>query len=81
MEALKKKGFRVPEDVSVVGYDDYIYATICKPPLTTFAVDLEVMASMAIESIIQSITGKDNSPGRKVISGHLVIRNSVAERK
>ncbi len=81
VEALKKKGFRVPEDVSVVGYDDYIYATICKPPLTTFAVDLEVMASMAIESIIQSITGKDNSPGRKVISGHLVIRNSVAERK
>lgn len=81
VEALKKKGYRIPQDISVVGYDDYIYATICNPQLTTFAVDLEVMASMAIESILQGIAGKDNVPGRKVISGHLVIRNSVLERK
>ena len=79
-EALKKKGFKIPEDISIVGYDDYIFATICKPQLTTFAVDLEVMAAMAIESIMQSITGRDSSPGRKVISGHLVIRDSVKER-
>ena len=81
VEALKKKGYKIPKDVSVVGYDDYIYATICNPQLTTFAVDLEVMASMAVESALHSITGKDNSPGRKVISGHLVIRKSVLERK
>ena len=81
VEALKRKGYKIPQDISVVGYDDYIYATLCKPKLTTFAVDLEVMASMTIESIMQSIAGKNDSPGRKVISGHLVIRNSVAERK
>ncbi len=81
VEALKRKGYKIPQDISVVGYDDYIYATLCKPKLTTFAVDLEVMASMTIESIMQSIAGKNDSPGRKVISGHLVIRNSVTERK
>lgn len=80
VEALKKIGYRVPEDISVVGYDDYIYATLCKPQLTTFAVDLEVMAAMAVEAILRSIRGEDCSPGRKVISGSLVIRNSVMER-
>lgn len=81
VEELKKIGYRVPEDISVVGYDDYIYATLCKPQLTTFAVDLEVMAAMAVEAILRSIRGEDYSPGRKVISGSLVIRNSVMERK
>ncbi len=80
VERLLEKGYKVPEDISVVGFDDYIYATICKPQLTTFAVDLEIMASMAVESILKSIKGEDFSPGRKVISGNLVIRDSVKER-
>ncbi len=79
VEQLKLDGYRVPEDISIVGFDDYIFATLSNPPLTTFAVDLPLMTKMAVDSILRGITGDNLSPGRKVISGKLVIRDSVAK--
>lgn len=79
VEQLKAGGYRIPEDISIVGFDDYIYATLSNPTLTTFAIDLQLMTEMAVESILKGISGENLSPGRKVISGKLVIRKSVAK--
>lgn len=79
MQKLQEKGIRVPEEVSVAGFDDYIYATLAKPELTTFAVDMEGMARSAVRAISGKLKGKPDQ-GRKVISGSLIIRESVQKR-
>ena len=78
---LKKSGFRVPEDISVVGYDNYIYATLSNPTITTVEVNVDAMSETAVNSIIKRIKNPKQEYGRKVISGRIVMRESVAEVK
>jgi LacI family transcriptional regulator len=76
---LKNLGYKVPEDVSVVGFDNYIFASLSSPRLTTVEVDLEMMAETAVNAIMRKIQGDRRCLGRKVISGNIVIRDSVKE--
>ncbi len=81
MERLNKMGYRVPEDISVVGFDNFAFATYATPKLTTIEVNIEEMTKYAVEILIRLIKGEDETHGRKVISGKLIIRDSVAEAK
>lgn len=74
---LKKLGYKVPEDISVVGFDNYIFASLSTPKLTTVEVNMEMMADAAVNAVMRKIEGDSRSLGRKVISGNLVIRDSV----
>lgn len=76
---LKKEGYRVPDDISVVGFDNYIYATLTNPKLTTFESNIDNMAENAVEAIIKKVKDKNYVLGRKVISGKLIIRDSVKD--
>ena len=55
LNALKEQGVRVSEDVSVVGFDDYILAGLAVPPLTTYAVDVDHMAKVSAQQLIRRI--------------------------
>ncbi len=77
---LKEKGYKVPEDVSVVGFDDFIYARLCDPMLTTFKIDLDMMSQEAANAMIKKIQDENYRIGRKVISGDIVIRDSVLDK-
>lgn len=79
ISALKSKGIRVPDDISVVGYDNYTVSNICIPTITTVEVDIEKMASAAVEIIIKKLTDPLYSEGRRIISGKLIIKNSVLD--
>ncbi len=74
---LKKAGYRIPEDISVVGFDNYIYATLSDPPITTVEVNVEAMAEAAVNSIMKRIKHPTKDYGRKVVSGRIVYRDSV----
>lgn len=74
---LKKKNIVVPEDVSVVGYDNYIFATLSDPQITTVEVNVEAMSEMAVDSIIRRFTSPSIESSRKIISGRIIIRDSV----
>lgn len=74
---LKSKGYLVPEDVSVVGFDNYVSNGAVNPPLTTIAVDPQAFARAAVELIIKKISGQPYNQGHSVIGGKLLIRNSV----
>ncbi|MBO7600628.1 MAG: LacI family DNA-binding transcriptional regulator [Lachnospiraceae bacterium] len=76
---LSSMGVKVPEKVSVVGFDDYIYATVCTPQLTTFRVDMESMSRTAVDTMIDKLNNRFHIPGRHVISGDIVIRDSVKD--
>lgn len=77
VEKLKKSGYLVPKDISIVGFDDFIYASICSPKLTTFRVDLLKMAELAVDSVIRTAKGENYQCGRRVVSGNIVVRDSV----
>lgn len=74
---LKDRGCRVPEDVSIAGFDDYIYPGLSSVAFTTYAVDIEGMARACVERLLRKIHNPNYEPNLKIVSGHLVIRDSV----
>jgi len=78
-EALKEHGLRVPDDVSVVGYDDQEVARHIYPPLTTVLLPHEEMGRWAVETLISQVATGVAPPHRHVkIECPLVERGSVA---
>src|SRR5690606_24701877 len=55
IQALNDRGYRVPEDCSVVGFDNDIFAMIANPQLTTVAVDMPEMARVAVDCMINKL--------------------------
>ncbi|MBS4219276.1 substrate-binding domain-containing protein [Bacillus sp. FJAT-49711] len=78
---LKDLGYQVPNDFSVVGFDNDIYATITEPSLTTVEVNIEEMSRTAVGFIHEKIRDKDKSHGRVQIKGNIVYRDSVKNIK
>ncbi len=74
---LQGLGVSVPEDCSVVGFDNDIYSTLSNPALTTVQVDIEEMAKVAVKFIIGKIKNIDKSYGRVLVKGKIVHRDSV----
>jgi DNA-binding LacI/PurR family transcriptional regulator len=58
MRAMASRGIRVPLDMSVIGFDDIIYATMCAPPLTTVAMPMEAAGRAAAETLLDDIKGR-----------------------
>lgn len=77
VQRLKDMGYRVPEDVSVVGFDDYIYSTLSDPKLTTYRVNMEEMAKAAVSVVSKKLKNPSYAKGRTVVDGDIVIRDSV----
>lgn len=74
---LNDAGYRVPDDVSVVGFDDFLYPGLCNVPLTTYAVNMAGMAEMGVDLLLQKMTGGETSEGMHLIEGHFIERSSV----
>lgn len=74
---LKKQGYSIPDDCSVVGFDNDIYATITEPKLTTIEVDIEEMASSAVKFVIEKVKNKHKKHGRVLVKGKIIYRDSV----
>ena len=79
ISALKSKGVRVPEDISVVGYDNYTVSSICIPTITTVEVDLTKMAEVSVGIMAKKLADPGYSEGRRIISGRLIEKESVLD--
>jgi DNA-binding LacI/PurR family transcriptional regulator len=81
LRALNKKGLRVPEDCSVIGFDDVAQASLSVPSLTTVRQPMEAMGSMSVGIIldaIQSVNQKrDIAVVRRRIPAEIVVREST----
>lgn len=77
VQKLKLMGHRVPEDCSVVGFDNDIYATLTEPHLTTIDVNINQMAQTAVQSLLRQINHPDVRFGRLVVKGEIIYRDSV----
>jgi LacI family transcriptional regulator len=77
-EALYERGLRVPDDLSVVGFDDLEEATWAIPPLTTVRQPLTEMAGMATRMLLSLIDGDGLESTRMELATPLVVRASTA---
>lgn len=76
LQAAHERGVRVPDDLSLIGLDDVPVASLVTPPLTTVALPLAEIGTIAARVLMAMIRGE--STERKVcIAGHLVVRKST----
>jgi DNA-binding LacI/PurR family transcriptional regulator len=78
LSALGERGLRVPEDVSVVGYDNTWLAALRHIGLTTIDQPRHDMGRLAAEALIARVRGTTSKPARLVVRPSLVIRTSTA---
>lgn len=78
---LQRLGYRVPEDISVTGYDNYTVSDMCVPAITTVEVDLVEMAHTAVMLLLARLENPAKPASRHVIPGRVIIKDSAAEPK
>jgi LacI family transcriptional regulator len=81
LAALHEAGVRVPDDVSLVGYDDIDLAGDLRPQLTTVHVPYEELGRTAVRLALDLQEGRSGEVDQRVVLGtHVVVRNSVSRR-
>jgi len=81
LRAIRRKGLRVPDDISVVGFDDIALAEFTEPPLTTVRLPREEIAGKAFEALLTSLSGTTRMGAEYPISPQLVVRESTARAR
>jgi len=80
MRSIHMHGLRVPEDISVAGFDDLFIASYTQPPLTTVRQPMRRMGQMAMESLFKLMSGEEQEVKIKV-EAELIVRESTARVK
>ncbi|HHV33061.1 MAG TPA: LacI family transcriptional regulator [Clostridiales bacterium] len=73
---LKAHGYKVPDDISVTGFDDTNHSMLSNPKITTVQVNLEEMAHLATKAMIRDI-GSNKHKNRILIKGKIIFREST----
>jgi DNA-binding LacI/PurR family transcriptional regulator len=81
MRAFQEGGFRVPEDISVVGFDDIASASFCIPSLTTVRQPLNRMGQIAAQTLLERIEEPAAYIPEIAVEPELAVRKSTAPRK
>ena len=79
MKALKEKGYKIPQDVSLMGFDDLPYSSISSPALTPIHVQRNIMGKQSVIQLMQLIEDPRFMPMKTQITGRLVVRSSVKD--
>ncbi|WP_020525787.1 LacI family DNA-binding transcriptional regulator [Catelliglobosispora koreensis] len=81
IRAARQRGLRVPEDVSIVGYDDSPLIAFTDPPLTTVRQPVRAMAVAAVRALVDEIKGHPAPHSEYIFRPELVVRGSTAVLK
>jgi len=79
MQRLAERGVRVPDEVSVVGFDDVVGAQFCSPTLTTLAERTEDAGARAVEAVAAQAYAGAVEPPSRVLPTQLVVRRSTGQ--
>jgi LacI family transcriptional regulator len=77
MRAFQEAGLRIPDDASVVGFDDIASAIFCIPSLTSVRQPLKKMGNIAAETLLARIAGHGDFEREIAVEPELVVRNST----
>jgi len=76
MDASREHGLRIPNDISIIGFDDIPQASLVYPKLTTVRQPLEQMGRVAVKMLLEQIEDRSRSPQRVTLATELIIRDS-----
>jgi LacI family transcriptional regulator len=76
MRAAREQNLKMPEELSIVGFDNTLYGQYSHPPLTTFSLPLKRMGEMAFELLTQD---SSHSAGKMYVTADFIIRDSVRQ--
>lgn len=77
MQALKECGYKIPEDVSMIGFDDLPFCEIAVPRLTSLRVPKQELGRLAVREIVEMIQGKNATKTKIQICTEFIERDSV----
>jgi DNA-binding LacI/PurR family transcriptional regulator len=77
IRAARRAGLHVPDDVSVIGYDDSAFMSSVEPPLTTVRQPIEAMGRAAVAALLAQIRGEDIPDDELLFEPELVVRRST----
>jgi len=77
IKQLEEKNYRVPEDISIVGYDDYLYAEYGDSKITTYLVDMGEMSKIALSCMIKRIENISMNASVHIVNGRIIERSTV----
>ncbi|MGA3162208.1 MAG: LacI family DNA-binding transcriptional regulator [Terracidiphilus sp.] len=80
MRSIRLRGLRVPQDISVVGFDDLFIASYLQPPLTTIRQPMRRMGKLAMESLFKLMSWDESEIHIKV-DAELIVRESTARMR
>lgn len=78
MQALQKNGYRVPDEISILGFDDITFCEVFNPPLSTIRVYKQELGQLAVQKLIELIHSKTKLRVRTQICNELIKRGSIA---
>ena len=81
MDATRSRGLRVPQDVSIIGFDDIPQAAMVRPALTTVRQPLEEMGRLATQMLIDQLKNPEKEFGRIELPTQLIVRDSTSSPK
>lgn len=81
LRGVQKSGLKVPEDISVMGFNDIPLASLVNPSLTTIAQPIQEMGREGFKLLVDRIERKDSPKRKIVLDTKLVVRESTAEPK
>lgn len=76
MDAAREHGLRIPDDISIIGFDDIPQASFVYPKLTTVRQPLEQMGQVAVRLLLEQIKDQSRPPQRVLLATELIIRDS-----
>jgi LacI family transcriptional regulator len=76
MDVLSRENIKVPDDISIVGFDDIMPASLVKPALTTVRVPIYDIAKKAVELVLEMIEDTARNISTYTLETRLVIRDS-----
>ncbi len=77
IKVLEELGYSVPQDVSVIGFDNVTESHIIHPPLTTIHVDKEIIGERGVEKLLWRLRNPEQPVEETFINTKLIIRNST----
>ncbi|NPV87814.1 MAG: LacI family DNA-binding transcriptional regulator [Anaerolineae bacterium] len=81
MDAVRNRGLRIPDDISVVGFDNIAQSAMVYPPLTTVQQPLEQMGRVATQMLLGILKDPEKEAGRIELPTELIVRGSTAPPK
>ena len=78
LAALRERDLRVPEDLSVVGFDDVPEAPFMFPPLTTVRQDFAALGALIMQKVLVAVEEPDTATEDTPLSTKLIVRSSTA---